>query len=362
MGLVLAAPAQSSSTGQMPDPNAPITVPPDLQDQPLPAVPVSPPDKTWDRISGFQKIPEDEWTRHFRIGAIVGLNIKANFNVKGDFNISGNDATDGIYDDGFVGVDDTGNAQGYTTYWGYNNASQLNGTALTFTDTSSYSTTSHAEESGVFPGFELAYGGDLCAWRKTRIGWEFGFGLLPINITDDRPMSASLNQTVYTYSTVGLTEVPAAPYPGHFNSAGWPSISITNTSVSSTPDGTVMGSRTLDVMLYTFRLGPTLYWDLNESLALTVGAGPALGLVTGSLEYNETVNTVRNRGTIDGTDVVYGGYVNATLTYHVEDHGDLYVGVQYMPMGDATISGDGREGKLNLDGQVYITAGINWPF
>jgi hypothetical protein len=84
------------------------------------------------------------------------------------------------------------------------------------------------------------------------------------------------------------------------------------------------------------------------------------------LKFNETVNTIdssrNNQGQIDGTDVVYGGYVNAMLTYHVEKNGDLYLGAQYMPLGRATISGDGREAQLNLAGQVYITAGINWTF
>ena len=117
-------------------------------------------------------------------------------------------------------------------------------------------------------------------------------------------------------------------------------------------------------MLYTFRLGPTVYWDLNEDFGLSAGAGPAVGLVSGRLEYTEKISTssVPNHKQIDGTDVVYGGYVNATLMYHLVENGDLYVSAQYMSLGDATISGGGREGRLNLGGQVYIMAGINWPF
>ena len=118
-------------------------------------------------------------------------------------------------------------------------------------------------------------------------------------------------------------------------------------------------------MLYTVRLGPSVYWDLNEDLGLSASAGPAVGIMSGNLKYNETVATtsVRNKGQIDATDVVYGGYVNATLMYHVPgENGDLYVGAQYMSLGNATISGGGREGRLNLGGQVYISAGINWAF
>jgi hypothetical protein len=66
--------------------------------------------------------------------------------------------------------------------------------------------------------------------------------------------------------------------------------------------------------------------------------------------------------TVDATDVVYGGYADATLMYHLVENGDLYLGVQYMSLGNANISGGGRSAELNLGGQVYITAGINWPF
>jgi hypothetical protein len=48
--------------------------------------------------------------------------------------------------------------------------------------------------------------------------------------------------------------------------------------------------------------------------------------------------------------------------YHLVQNGDLYVGVQYMSLGNASISGGGRSAQLNLGGQVYISAGINWPF
>ena len=54
--------------------------------------------------SAFIRIPPDtdDWTRHFRIGALVGMNISANFTRNGTFGISGNNPAQGIYDDGYV--------------------------------------------------------------------------------------------------------------------------------------------------------------------------------------------------------------------------------------------------------------------
>jgi len=364
-GLALAASAQSQAPGQNPDTNGPVAIPPDAQAQPQPQPGVQPqlPPDLWDRWK-IQKVSEnDDWTRHFRIGAMVGLNISANFSTKGTFNIS---KPAGVYDDGYVRTDNTGNAFGQTGYWGYNSASQLSGSSLTMQNTTSYTTSGSSQESGsAFPGFDMAYGGNLWYWGRTRIGWDLGFGLLPISITDNRPMSATVNQTTYIFNT-GSIVVPGAPYQGGFNRQGEPTIPVTYTSSSTNIPGTITGSSTLDVMLYTVRLGPSVYWDLNQYLGLSAGAGPAVGIVSGSLKYNEMITTTTvasNKGQIDATDLVYGGYVNATLMYHVpEENGDLYVGVQYMSLGNATISGGGREGRLNLGGQIYISAGINWPF
>ncbi|HUA68848.1 MAG TPA: hypothetical protein VMA13_09905, partial [Candidatus Saccharimonadales bacterium] len=157
------------------------------------------------------------------------------------------------------------------------------------------------------------------------------------------------------------------PYQGGPNGPGYqipdqPVLPLLTTNIA----GTVTGKQTLDVMLYTLRLGPTFYWDLTEHVSLSLGAGPAVGLVSGDYKYDETITangvSAHNSGRIDGTDFVYGGYANATVLCHVVDNGDIYAGVQYMPMSDATISGGGRSGRLNLGGQVYFTVGINWPF
>ena len=318
--------------------------------------------------SAFLRIPSDtdDWTRHFRIGALVGMNISANFSMNGTFKISGNNPSQGIFDDGYVLTDNTGDAFGQTGYWGYDHASQLNGSSLTFHAASSFSAASSGKESGVFPGFDMAYGDNLWYWKHARVGWELGFGLLPINISEQSSASAIVNQSSYTFDTGGIV-VPTAPYQGGFNRFGEPT--ITNNFFQSstiTTNGSFSGKHTLDVMLYTLRLGPTFYWDLTEHVSMSLGAGPAVGLVSGDYKYDEKITAggigAKNSGKIGGTDFIYGGYVNATVLCHVTDNGDIYAGVQYMPMSNATISGGGRSGRLNLGGQVYFTVGINWPF
>ena len=324
--------------------------------------------------SAFIRIPSDtdDWTRHFRIGALVGMNIKASFSENGLFNLSGNNPANGIYDDGYVRPDQNGDPN-YTSYWGYNNrASQYNAASQTLQmhSTASYSTTGNANnESGVFPGFEMAFGDNLWYWKHARVGWELGFGLLPVNISESSSTPASVTQNTYTFSTatLGVAGFPTTlSYQG--GSSGTGPIISTAYSLTTTNNnsGTVASSQSLDVMLYTVRLGPSFYWDLTEHIGMSLGAGPAVGVVSGNYKYNETITAgginARNSGKIGGTDVIFGGYVNGTLMYHVQNDADIYIGAQYMPMGNATISGGGRQGRLNLGGQLYFSIGINWPF
>jgi hypothetical protein len=360
-GVALAASAQSQNPG--PIPIGPIEIPPDT------TVQQQPPTDAWDR-RGIQKVSQDDdWTRHFRIGAMVGLNISANFNAKNPVTFSGNNAAKGIYDDGYVRKDNTGNAGHLTSNWGYDNSSQVVGSTIQMHSAKSFSpdlTGGASSESGdsVFVGFDMAYGGNLWDWGRTRIGWDLGFGLLPINIKDNLSLNGTLNQNVYSFDIPdSVLHLPQPGYRGGPNGGPWLGSDPTPQPGSTIPGAILAGTRTLDVMLYTVRLGPSVYLDLNQYLGLSAGVGPAVGIVSGSLQYNETIDAAKYTGQVDATDLVYGGYANAMLLYHVPgENGDLYLGAQFMSLGNATISGGGREGRLNLGGQIYITAGINWPF
>jgi hypothetical protein len=231
----------------------------------------------------------------------------------------------------------------------------------------SYTTSASSEENGgAFPGFDMAYGDNLWYWKHARVGWELGFGLLPISIENSSPMSATVNQTTTTFDAGGIV-VPSAPYRGGSSGHG-PSISPTPLSSGSQTleNETVTGTRTFDVMLYTLRLGPSFYWDLSEDFGMSLGAGPAIGLASEKLYFNETITTPdgvsHNHGRVSDTDFVYGGYVNGTLLYHVMDNADIYLSAQYMPMSDAKLNSGGRQADLKLNGQIYISMGVNWPF
>lgn len=330
---------------------------------------------------------DEEWTHHFRVGALVGFNLKAKFSTAGNFSFSGpahNPGPTGVgganheYDDGFVRVDATGNDQGATYYWGYNNASQYDGNAntLSFHSADSYTLPSSSGSADADPeiGFDLAYGGHLVRVGSALLGWEFGFGLMPIKIEDRLSGSASVIQTTHWFDTSNLGEAffgdPNNPLGSYQGTAAGPGAKLSDVAngVASGPPipGTLSGTRTLDVTLYSFRLGPTVHWELHPRIAVALSGGAALGIVDGELQFNETItlagSSPNNRGSFGSTEITYGGYVAGTLMIHAVKNGDFYIGAQYMPLGGAIFSNGGREAKLDMAGAVYISAGINWPF
>lgn len=321
---------------------------------------------------------EKIWPRHFRVGALVGFNFKANFSMNGTFKFSQNSpgtagigGVDRIYDDGYVKVDANGPASTDTWNWGYQNSNQYSNStqrlyfhaADTYTASGNAAVTSDAEV-----GFELTYGGHLTRWDKALVGWEFGFGYLPINIEDNRAITGvSATRIAHSFDASGIV-VPDAPYNGNYNGPGGLIGNIAQAEPGDSYNNrTLTGSRTLDVTLYSFRLGPTFHWELHPQVAVAFSGGPALGLLSGELRFNEAVSfpdgsTAVNIGSHSSTEITYGGYLSAAVMYHAEKNGDFYIGLQYMPMRSATFEGASRSARLDLTGALYISAGINWPF
>ena len=296
--------------------------------------------------------------------------------MSGQFGISGSDPggagvgrQDHFYDDGYVRVDQTGNADGRTSYWGYDNASQYDAATHTLTLHSARSfnaSSSASRDDQPYLGLDMAYGGNLTRWARGMVGWELGFGLLPIHIEDRQELRGTFTRTVHRFDTGGIV-IPIAPYHGGSSGLG-PAIGDVATALPGDMiAGTATGSRALDVVLYNFRLGPTLHWELHRRLAAAISAGGALGIVSGDYLFDEKLvladgGGAVNKGKMGMTDLVYGGYAAAVLMFHTNEKADLYVAAQYMTLGDSTISGGGRQARLNLGEGLYLAAGFNWMF
>jgi len=321
-----------------------------------------------------------EWTRNFRIGMQLGLNIKADFKTSGTLPLStknpgvSGQQGDHEFDDGFVRVDATGNAGGTTSYWSAQNPSQSDGSTLTFHHADSFQSATSVNKTGddsPYIGFELAYGGTIRRWGHSRLGWEFGFGYLPIDIKSSIRLSGTLNFTQWLDPTVTPTVpqgvvLPNLPYTG---SPGGIGVNIPGNPTEDdhlSGPGTLTGTRSLDLTLYSFRLGPTYYWHFAPKWGLSASAGPALGIVNGDYLFDEigTTGSVTTHptGKFSNSDFIFGGYVNALVLYRLQDNGDLFAGVQFMSLTSSQFSRGGRSATLDPSGGFYFTTGINWPF
>jgi hypothetical protein len=263
----------------------------------------------WMALAQNAEVPD--WTRHFRLGAVVGLNMHADFKMNGQFYVSGASqagpsgvsGANHTYDDGYVRVDNTGNAQGYTSYWGYQNDSQYNAInqTLTFHGATSFDlTASEHENADPQAGLDLVYGGKLMKSGDALVLWEFGFMWMPVEVKDGTPLSSVFTRTVHSFDTGGIV-VPVAPYNGGASGVG-PTIHFSDGSVAS------------------------------------------------------------NRGSFNNTEPLYGGYADVTLMVHTVENADIFIGARFMTLSDATVSSGGREARLELGTGFYFSAGINWPF
>lgn len=325
---------------------------------------------------------DGDWLRHFRIGGSVGMNISTEFKTAGTFSLNPGppNARGGItYDDGFVGVDETGNApvpdstEPATVFWGYNSKSQLNaaGDTLTFHQTKSFSASGTGKDDVFPPGFDMVYGGTFRQWDHVAIGGEIGFNLTVFGARDRKPMAATLTQRVDQYSTGG-TLIPEPPYTGpesRLGAGGSPAV-INSTPIQQpdlTTAGTVSGSRSLDGILYNFRLGPLVRWEFLPYWTLNASAGGAVGIFDAEYEFNETISasatsSVHNRGTFGTTNVKYGGYAGAVVMYDTGNYWEAFLGAHFMSLQDGKVASGGREATMKLGATVFITAGINWTF
>jgi len=317
------------------------------------------------------------WTRRFRLGAIAAINIEAEFSQGGEFGVSGVDpgepglgGQNHTYDDGYVRLDDTGNAGGYTANWGYQNASQYDPDTASFTfhGTTSFQLEGSRSTVSEDPhyGLDIAYGGRLMEAARGVLGWEVGFTYMPIKLEESQPHPVGAERVTHRFSAPGIIP-PEAPYQGGSTGVGPVIQDVATEAGRESVSGLLTGSRRLDLDFMDFRFGPNLQWHLGGRWAASLGGGFAAGLVTGDYSFDERIEyseggAAATAGSFSETEFVYGGYAEALIYFRAEDRSEIYVGAQYVGLGDVTFSGNGREARLKLGNGLFISAGIHWIF
>src|SRR5258708_9472304 len=237
--------------------------------------------------AALERIPAETLNK-ISLSYRMGLNITVDFKRLGGFAISDpgpatGSAVDRTYDNGsYNKVDKFNNALGYTHYWGYENANQLQqvpglGTVMVMEATTSPNNgVSPGHQNDPQHGLELSYSRQLYRDNKYRFGLEAAFGWTTLDIDDSQAVHTTVDHIVDEFVVPGgVNVVPAAPYSGTFQGPGPVLESFpTNRITTITPhDALVTGRRTVNSDIYTLRPGPYIQMPVYKKLSLTLSGG-----------------------------------------------------------------------------------------
>jgi hypothetical protein len=317
------------------------------------------------------------------------LNYRSSFNIEARFNapalefaspppLSGSGVTGNPvareYEDGFVRVDSTGNAGGYTWYWAYGSADQLQEVGLESGGTLLMHQTVSASGPGDFKqtddpqhGFEIVYQRELGWNEKSRVGFELAFNYTRMDIKASRNLAAQLTRIVDAYSLEGITP-PLAPYAGTYSGPG-PLLGDRPTRTTETVEGgRIANSREIDGALYGLRLGPYFEFPLCGGVSFLVLGGFAGGFLDADFSYRDTISLTSSQpvlfqsGSASRSEFLAGAYAGGMVNVALSDTWNVFVGAQWQYLKDWTQQVGNRKATLDLSNTVFVSAGLAWSF
>lgn len=314
----------------------------------------------------------DTEKNHFKLSVKQGFNTKATFSgIGGHYNAGQPGLAGGKYDDGYVGVDSSGNANNQTWNWGYNNAGQVdtgNNTIAMNRATINSSPSSSQDMSTT--GFEFQYNRQMDDKENWHYGVESAVNYTPMSQTSDTKANGLLthNQDLYGY-TPGTTP-PGAGYAGSANNAGF-LINVPGTKQTPTTEAvTILSHDNFNANLFGIRLGPYISVPFGKKHEFNVNAsgGLAAGALTLNYDWHQQVSDASGsilgatHGGGNDTAFMYGYYLGLNLDYQMGKHWGVSGGVQYQDLGKYDHSFQGRNLSIDLSQSIYFLLGVTYNF
>lgn len=314
----------------------------------------------------------------------ISASFRAAFNVKTSFeNVGAFDSSSGKttpdgdawnYDDGYVLVDSSGNAMGYTRYWGYSSSSQLpgDGTILMNRYSSGGSTINDNPDEPI-PGIEVTYRRELGRGEKWRWGLEAACNYMRVSVKNSSMVSASATSLTDAYALPALegggyvTPPPAPYYHGsELSPQGNPVIGATPvSSMTDTMMTSISGSRDFDADVIGWRLGPYLEMPLGQKGRLSLSGGLSLAYVMSDFEFNESMTSPMASSLSGGgsdSDLLVGAYIAGDASYEFAKAWDVFGSVQFQYLDKYSQTVAGRTAVLDMTKSVFVAVGINYSF
>lgn len=276
---------------------------------------------------------------------------------------------DRIYDDGYNRVDDSDNFDGRTSFYGYQNTSQLDlgADTLSMHRAGLSEPFKSREDYAEAPGVEARYSYTIGIRNAWQWGAEGGGGLFRLDESTRATGPASFRLLTDAYDLGGVVP-PPAPYSGvHEVGPGLTRIDDDPARTVTTEAGTVDARVKLEGNLWLLRLGPWAEYQLTERLRLGAHAGFALVCADLSTQ-GATAFTVPGSGTViqrtsgSATKWLPGGYAGLEARYELGERWSVFAGADWLNVGGTDVSSVGTKLKLDLSRGVVGRCGLTFSF
>ena len=332
------------------------------------------------QLQSPQRPSPDRYGASFRMGFNITANFKTGFGSSNPGPATGG-GQDRTYDDGYNKVDSSGNAFGYTRYWGYDHdgnqpgfASQYDPNNGTITmNSASGSVSSTGRDGDPQPGFELTYNRELGRNKNCRWGFEAAFNYMNVGIHDAQSLTANGTLISDTFQLPpleggGFVAPPPAPYSHgpDLSPSGNPVLGDLPSRNTSALAASITGFRDFDANVFAWRLGPYAEIPLGSKASLFLSGGLALGAVASEFNFNELIltgtGTVPATGSSSHADFLVGGYIGGALDVALSKKCSVFGGVQFQSAGSYTHREGNSQARLNLSESLFVTLGLGFSF
>jgi hypothetical protein len=284
-------------------------------------------------------------------------------------------ATGVSYQDGYVGIDESGNAplpgetQGRTFYWGYARPDQiadLNHDGIADTLLLSHSTSGTLLEdfkNDPQAGLEVSYARQLGQRESSTYGIETSFTYTSLDlrahgIADPRVLGVD----AFSLGNPPIVP-PVAPYAGPYQLEPFGAPSIYDTPTHQ-PVNMVSS---FDASIYGLKVGPYFEFPLAKRLSFALSGGFSLLIADSEFRIQQSVAVASPgiaSGTVTGSSlgVLPGAYAAGRLSLMASESVNVFTGLQYESNGHHSQSLAGKRVEIDFWNALYWTFGVSYSF
>lgn len=311
----------------------------------------------------------------FFVNGRVGLNLKVDFRdtaaTAARFVDPGPPTTGGVtrnYDNGFVGVDSSGNAGGTTWNWGYDHPDQYVPASDLLGLHAGHDTGSdlgRRESADPQPGVSLGYTRMLGRRGTVDLGVSVIAGWMDLS-ADSSATSTHTFGGVDDYYALGGVVPPTAPYRGNAAGPGPLLPDVPTYRLSSGDTATRSVNRSLDGSLWNLQLGPTAELALCRHASLGLGAGLSLALLDADLRTTYSVTDSSGTTTTAGSnrDTVgrVGAYVRGQVSVWLSEAWSVFGGAQWQYFDEFDLTHNTTRAEVSLREGFEAFLGVGYAF